>query len=59
MKKKVEKEKSVKEEVGLPPTGTGEAPILKKEISKLEIDFGRADLNQMRDKINEIIENGN
>lgn len=29
------------------------------KISKLELDFGRADLNQMRDKINEIIEKHN
>lgn len=28
-------------------------------ISKLDMDFGRGDLNLMRDKINEIIEHGN
>lgn len=27
------------------------------KINKLDVDFGRGDLNLMRDKINEIIEN--
>ncbi len=29
------------------------------KIDKIDVDFGRGDLNLMRDKINEIIENGN
>lgn len=36
------------------PTGTPVAEV--KKVAKLEFDFGRVDLNLMRDKINEIID---
>ena len=39
-------------------TGTNTVAEVKK-ISLIETDFGRGDLNLMRDKINEIINNGN
>lgn len=51
------KELEVVEEV------TGEVKIVvlpqsepKKLLGKLELDFGREDLNKMRDKINELVE---
>lgn len=31
-------------------------PEVKPSISKIEFDFGREDLNKLRDKVNEIIE---
>ncbi len=56
MKKKLKEGKSVSE-----TTGTVNIPLVitKTSISKLENDYGRGDLNEMRDKINEIIDNGN
>ena len=30
--------------------------VIEKKITKLDVDFGRGDLNLMRDKINEVIE---
>lgn len=49
MKKKVEKVESVSEEKVC-------TEACSKKIAKLDIDFGRVDLNLLRDKINEIIE---
>ena len=44
MKKKLEEKlETVKEES-------------KKEISKFDLDFGREDLNKLKDKVNEIID---
>lgn len=55
IKKKVKKEESVK------PAGVCVKVCTRKVISKLEFDFGRGDLNTLRDKLNEVIEefNGN
>lgn len=52
------KEESVKEVITV---NTSPSVTLKKQIGKLEIDLGRGDLNQVVEKINEIIEqlNGN
>ena len=30
--------------------------VKNPKVGKLELDFGREDLNQMRDKINELVE---
>ena len=37
------------------------SPFKAEVVSKLELDFGRGDLNLLRDKLNEVIEklNGN
>lgn len=42
------------QEMGDAPKGTGHSPVLK--MTSLTLDFGREDLNLMRDKINELIE---
>ena len=55
IKKKVKKEEVVKEEVSVPTA------FIESKIGALEFDFGRGDLNLMRDKLNEVIKhiNGN
>ena len=49
MKKKPE-EADVREEVV-------EKVVVKKKIEKIDFNFGRGDLNMLRDKLNEVIEN--
>ena len=39
-----------------PTTGT---PFIKEEISELSIDLGRGDLNQVVEKLNEVIKKFN
>lgn len=49
--------KKVIEEVGEPPVGgTGHAPILNKKIVPIAHDFLREDVNELRDKLNQVID---
>lgn len=62
MKKKEKKVKSVKATVSKPvelitEVTASEVCIECKKIDRLDIVFNNDDLNRMRDKINEIIEN--
>jgi len=58
--KKTTSKTTASETIDLPEaTGTDKVCKGKCKIAKLDYDFGRGDLNLMRDKINEIIENGN
>ena len=36
-----------------------ELKVVSTDISTIDLDFGRADLNQLRDKLNEVILKGN
>ena len=52
MKKKLKTKSKITE--GLPePEGF---PKVCKKVEKLDLDFGRGDLNLLRDKLNELIE---
>ena len=49
--------KKVKEEISAPPSFV-EVPTLPEKpiVGRLDLDFGREDLNKLRDKVNEIID---
>lgn len=46
----------MKESKDTTKTASVDIELVTNRISKLEVDYGRDDLNQMRDKINELIE---
>ena len=33
-----------------------QVPFMKPKVGKLDLDFGREDLNKLKDKVNEIID---
>lgn len=47
--------KKLKEEVFVEPEVVEPVDEVKK-VSKLDLDFGREDLNKLRDKVNELVE---
>ena len=56
MKKKKEKKEEVIEKVMLENIEQSVNEHTKQKIGKLDLDFGREDLNKLKDKVNEIID---
>ena len=63
IKKKAEQESSettgTESVVTSRPTSTADVVHEVKKIGTLDVDFGRGDLNLMRDKLNEVINKSN